>query len=292
MDQVILVVGATGMLGEPVARQLHADGYQVRLLARDPARMRTRFGAGYEVVPGDVEKPETLEAALAGCHGVHVNLSGGPRPADYDRIEHQGTANVARAAARFGVGRLTYISAASVRPERGWFYYTRAKLGAEEAIRTSGLSYTIFRASWFMESLPWFVKGKRAFLIGRQRAPLHWVAAGDYARMVSQAYRTPEAANKVSYVYGPEVLPMLDALRLYCSIVCPGTKVYTTPTWLVGLTGLLTGNAKVRDGARMMAYYKGVTEEDDPTEANVLLGAPTTTLRQWCERRARTAVPA
>jgi uncharacterized protein YbjT (DUF2867 family) len=292
MDQVILVVGATGMLGAPVARQLHADGYKVRLLARDPARMRARFGQGYEVVAGDVEKPASLESALAGCHGVHVNLAGGPRPADYERIEHQGTANVARAAARLGVQRLTYLSGASIRPERGWFYYTRAKLGAEEAVRTCGVGYSIFRASWFMESLPWFVKGQRAFLIGRQRAPLHWVAAEDYAHMVSRAYRSPEAANKLFYVYGPESISMRDALSLYCSIVCPGTKVRTIPTWLVWLGGLLTGNAKVRDGARLMAYFQGVTEADDPSQANAILGAPTTSLRQWCARRAAAPVPA
>jgi hypothetical protein len=133
-----------------------------------------------------------------------------------------------------------------------------------------------------MESLPWFVKGKRAFVIGRQRAPLHWVAAGDYARMVSRAYRTPQASNKLLYVYGPEALPMPEALRRYCSLVCPGTRVGTVPTWLVWLGGLLTGNARVRDGARLMAYFKGVTETDDPGEANALLGAPTTTLEQWC----------
>jgi uncharacterized protein YbjT (DUF2867 family) len=285
MEHVILVIGATGMLGEPVARQLQADGYQVRLLARDPVKVRSRFGDTYEVFPGDVEKPDTLAAALAGCYGVHINLSGGPRPNDYDRIEFQGTANVAQAAVRLGVQRLTYISGASVRPERTWFYYANAKFRAEAAIRASGISYTILRPSWFMESLPWFVKGKRALLIGKQRAPWHWLAAQDYARMVSRCYGTAAAANKVLYVYGPETLSLPEALRVYCSHVCPGVKVYTTPVWLVSLLGMLAGNAKLRDGARLMAYFQDVTEECDPTPANTILGAPTTTLRQWCARQ-------
>ena len=38
--ETILVVGATGLLGEPVARQLHQDGFKVRVLARDLERRR------------------------------------------------------------------------------------------------------------------------------------------------------------------------------------------------------------------------------------------------------------
>jgi uncharacterized protein YbjT (DUF2867 family) len=283
MDQTILVIGGTGMLGAPVVRRLRADGYQVRLLSRNPAKAKETFGDGYEVVPGDVERPETLEAALAGCEGVHITLSGGPRPADSERIEFQGTAHVARAAARCGVRRLTYISGASVCAARTWFYWARTKFAAEAAIRDSGVAYTIFRPSWFLESLPWFVKGARAVLIGKQKAPLHWLAVADYAAMVSRAYRTPAAANKTLYIYGPETMAMGEALRLYCSIVHPRFRVYATPTWLVTLAALATRDANLRDGARLMRYFQDVTETNDPTEANALLGAPTTTIRQWCE---------
>jgi NADP-dependent 3-hydroxy acid dehydrogenase YdfG len=44
MDKVILVVGATSMLGEPVARQLDADGYKVCILTRSPEKAKTKFG--------------------------------------------------------------------------------------------------------------------------------------------------------------------------------------------------------------------------------------------------------
>lgn len=285
MDQRVLVIGGTGMLGAPVVRRLREDGYKVRLLARNPAKAKETFGDGYEVVHGDVERPESLEAALTGCYGVHVNLSGGPRAEDYDRIEFQGTANVARAAARCGVRRLTYISGASVCADRTWFYWARTKFAAEAAIRDCGVSYTIFRPSWFLESLPWFVKGSRALLIGKQRASLHWLAAADYAAMVSRAYRIPSTENKTLYVYGPETMPMGEALRLYCSIAHPQARVYSAPTWLVALAALATRDAKLRDGARLMRYFQDVTETNDPAEANALLGAPTTTIRQWCEEQ-------
>jgi uncharacterized protein YbjT (DUF2867 family) len=283
MNKTILVVGATGKLGEPVARRLQQDGYTVRVLTRTPAQAQAKFGDAFEVIPGDVENSATLEAALAGCYGVHINLSGGPRPEDYDRIEHRGTANVAQAAAKTGVQRVTYISGTSVRQENTWFYMTRAKFQAEEAIKNSGVPYTIFRPSWFMESLPLFVRNGRASIIGRQPAPAHWVAAADYARMVSNAYQTPAAENKTLYVYGPEAIKMLDALKAYCAIAQPDIKASSMPVWLVSLIATLTRNEELKDVTRLMAYFEKFTEDCDPTEANTLLGAPTTTLQQWCK---------
>jgi nucleoside-diphosphate-sugar epimerase len=47
----ILVIGATGLIGLPVARRLLADGHQVRLLVRDTGRARQRLGEGFEGYP-------------------------------------------------------------------------------------------------------------------------------------------------------------------------------------------------------------------------------------------------
>src|SRR6516162_1939669 len=103
--QKILIVGGTGLVGQPVVRRLLADGYQVRVLSRSPDRARALLGVDYEVVGGDVDDPPSLEAAVCGCAGVHVSL-----PEFDPDLDRRGTANVARAAARAGVGRLTYVS--------------------------------------------------------------------------------------------------------------------------------------------------------------------------------------
>ena len=67
-----------------------------------------------------------------------------------------------------------------------------------------GVPYTIFRATFFMETLPRFVRRTRASLLGNQPHPWRWVAADDYARMVAAAYTTPAAANKLLTILGPE----------------------------------------------------------------------------------------
>ncbi len=289
MSQTILIVGATGKLGEPVARQLLKEGYTVRVLARNPEKARTKLGQAVEIVQGDVELPASLPAALEGCYGVHISLAGGPTRESYARVEFQGTANVAQAAAKQGVKRLTYLSGASVREENSWFYQIEAKFKAETALRESGVAYSIFRCSWFMESLPNLVQGKRAMLIGRQPAPLHWIAAQDFARMVAQAYRLPEAANKTLYVYGPETILMQQALETYCALVRPDAKVSQMPIWLISILAVLSRDPRLKDVAQLMAYFEHYTEANDPTEANTLLGAPTTTLQQWCQAQRQLA---
>lgn len=285
MTQTILVVGATGMLGEPVARQLHNDGYSVRVLARSPEKARTKLGDSFEFVPGDVGDPPSLEKALEACFGVHINLRGGPKAEDFDRVEHRGTANVARAAAKRGVQRLTYLSGAAAFEEHSWFPSVKAKLQAEAAIRGSGVPYSIFCATHFMESLSLAIRGKRASVIGQQPHRLHWLAASDYAKMVSKAFQLPEAANKRFFVYGPEALTMSEALKKYCSIVHPRVKVSSVPIWFVALIGKVFFNAELRFIAELMRFFERVGEAGKAAEANTLLGAPTTTLEQWCDRQ-------
>jgi uncharacterized protein YbjT (DUF2867 family) len=280
MERTILVIGGTGMLGEPVARRLQADGYRVRILSRAPDKARARFGDSFEVVAGDVEDLASLGRALEGCQGVHVNLPGFPP------LEVNGTANVARCAAQAGVSRLTYLSGASVCPKNAWFPLTRAKLEAEAAIRAAGVPYTIFQPTWFMESLRRFTDGRWAIVFGRAPLPFHWVAASDYARMVSRAYDTPAAADKQFPVFGPEAYTMREALTRYCAIAYPNLRVRTVPFWLAWMIAILGRQADLRAALPILRYCEKVGEEEDPAEANALLGAPTTTLEEWSRAQA------
>lgn len=287
MSNRTLVIGATGMLGEPVARQLHAAGYPVRVLSRNVDAARAKFGADYEVVTGDVENPASLKAALHGCHGVHINLNTGPDPDQ----ERRGVANVAAAVALAGVQRVTYLSGASVAPENTWYAGTKAKLEAEAALRASGVPYTIFRATFFMESLPSFVRGERASFFGSQPHPWRWVAAADYARMVVQAYATPAAASKTLYVLGPQPWTLRQALETYCAIARPGVKVGALPFWMASLIASLSRDKAMQAALPFFRYTEQVAEAGDPAEANALLGAPATTLEQWSRLSAHGAQP-
>ncbi len=281
-NKTILVIGGTGMLGKPVAQQLKVDGFKVRLLARNPEKAQKLLGAGYEIVKGDVDNHAALKEAMTGVDGVHISLKGGPTEADFDRMDHLATRDIANAAKEMNVGRVTILSAYAVSQEKADTPESRAKFKGEQALKSSGVPYTIFRASWFMESLPLFVQGKSMSLIGNQIHPLHWVAAVDYARSASKSYQTDETLNKELYIFGPEAYTMGEAMKMYADYA--GVKVAPMSTKMLSVMGALTFNTEWKSMAVLMTHYERWGEDGSPEEANRLLSAPKVTLKEWCEK--------
>lgn len=64
---MILVVGASGQLGETIARQLLASGEAIRAISREPENLAELKAAGVEVVKGDLRDAESLARACAGA---------------------------------------------------------------------------------------------------------------------------------------------------------------------------------------------------------------------------------
>jgi uncharacterized protein YbjT (DUF2867 family) len=282
----ILVIGATGTVGAPVARQLREDGYQVRLLVRDQARAAAQFGSDFEYIQGSVEEQETLKQALSRCTGVHISLQAGSNPADIERVEHLGTLRVIELAAQQPLAHLTYVSGMFVGAEVGSAVLDdHAKSSVEQALQQSGISFTIFKPTYFMDTLPQQLRGKRAMMLGKQPHPLHLVAASDFGRMVSRAFQVPEATNKIFYIQGPEALTLAEALHLYCTMLEPEKQVTTMPLWLMSVVDTLFLGRTMRRTLQIMQILQRYGEFGDPSEANRLLGAPTTTLQAWCEQQ-------
>ncbi|MBI5965390.1 MAG: NAD(P)H-binding protein [Chloroflexi bacterium] len=284
-NKLILVIGGTGMLGKPVAQQLRADGFKVRLLARNPEKAQKLLGDGYEIIKGDVGNPASLRAALTSVDGVHISLKGGPTEADFNRMDHIAVRDIAQTAKELGVGRVTLISAYAVSEEKADTPESRSKLKGEAALKSSGVPYTIFRASWFMETLPLFVQGKSISLIGNQIHSLHWIAAEDYARMVSKSYQTDETLNKELYIFGPEAYTMGEAMSIYAGYA--GVKVSPISTRMLSIMGTVSFNTEWKSMATLMGHYERHGEDGSSEEANRLLGAPQVMLKEWCEKIAR-----
>jgi uncharacterized protein YbjT (DUF2867 family) len=273
----LLVLGGTGLLGAPVARRLQADGFAVRLLARDPAKARALFDGSFEVVAGDVTDVGSLEVALVGCDGVHISIAG---PSELPAAQ-----NVSALAPGLGLERITYISGATAFEENRWFPMTAQKLTAEEAICACGVPYTIFCPTWPLEMLPRYARGGQPLMIGDQPLPVHWFAADDMARMIVTAYQREEAANKKLIIYGPELITRVEALERYCRAFHPEVEsVPMMPVEAARATAASSGNQMLSFFTELMAYLEKVGETGDATEANQLLGAPTTTLDTWIER--------
>jgi uncharacterized protein YbjT (DUF2867 family) len=284
MGKNILVIGGTGMLGTPVAKRLKEEGFNVRILARSVEKAASILGEGYEFIKGDYEDADSLRTAMSNCDGVHISIKGGPSEADFDRADHLGVKRIANTAKATGVKHVTLTSAYAVSDEKADTPESKSKVKGEAALKACGVNYTIFRCSWFMESIPLFVQGNSISLIGDQKHPLHWVAAEDYARMVSKNYLLDENINRELYIFGPEAYTMRQAMEIYISRAARHLKVSPISTKMLSTLGTLPFNSEWKSMATLMKHYEKYGEDGSPEEANRLLGAPQLTLQKWCEQ--------
>ncbi len=242
----VLVIGATGMLGRPVVRRLIEDGYAVRAMVRDVARAKAMLPADCECVHGDVRDDARLLDALDSCDAVHVNLSEpmSRRPPAWD-IEVEGTRAVIAACRASGVLRVTRISAMGVDAAADSWWCARSKLDADDALKQSDLHWTIFRPTWFMESLCTFkVAGPIMVCPDLPRSPLRWIAGDDYARQISAAMRSEHAIHQTYHPQGPESLTIRQALlRFRNAWKRQRLRIVPTPLWSMRPGALISGKA-------------------------------------------------
>jgi NADH dehydrogenase len=221
----VFVTGATGFVGHAVLQRLCAAGYPVRCLVRQGSEAALRGQGAIARIEGDVLDRRSLEEGMAGCDAV-IHLVGIIREhpthgVTFDLLHTQATQNVLEAATAAGIRRYLHMSALGTRPGAAARYH-QTKWAAEEAVRASGLEWTIFRPSiiygrgdGLMTLLASMIRRLPAVPVigsGRQRlqpVPVEQVAAGfvgalDLAATIKQTYA----------VGGPEPVTMIELLDL------------------------------------------------------------------------------
>ncbi len=152
----ILVTGASGFVGSHMLPALVDAGHRVLALVRDDdgaaqvnRRLTPSQRAAVEIRVGDVTKPDTLAAALAGADAV-LHLVAVPR--DWDGgatlrlVNTEGTRNVLRAASEAGVRRFVHLGALGVVDDPD-LHYGSSKVKGMALVRESGLDWTILSPS-------------------------------------------------------------------------------------------------------------------------------------------------
>lgn len=118
MTALVLVTGATGIVGSHIVRALFEEGYRVRVLIRPTSDLRSLHGLKVERCEGDVLDPASLEPAVKGCawvfHAAAAFTYGGASAEALMDLAVRGTKNVLHAAKRGGAKRVVVTSSSVV----------------------------------------------------------------------------------------------------------------------------------------------------------------------------------
>jgi nucleoside-diphosphate-sugar epimerase len=272
---LVLVTGATGLLGRHLVALLLANGVRVRALARPSSDTRALEQQGVEVVRGEYRDRAILQAAVAGSDIVfHIAgyvsalapfTIGEPEGAAwgmYRAINVEFTAALLAASREASVNRFLYLSSSSVyspsvavpTPEEAalepFSLYGRSKLLAEAAVNAyqgQGFATTIIRPTIA------YGPGDRAFtplalrlarlpvlpLVNGGRQRLDLVYAADVAALLWAAARHPAAAGRVYNAGSGQPISLYELITLYKQLTGRGPHILPVPSRaLAGVAGV------------------------------------------------------
>jgi NADH dehydrogenase len=242
---VVLVTGASGLLGREVVRELLERNYEVRALVHTPGRERVFQHGTVDVYYGGVNDPDALASACRGVeaviHLVAVIRQG--RGVTYERVNRQGVANVAAAAKASGsVKHFVHLSAIGA-VDNPRFPYLRSKWQGEQEVVNSGLPYTILRPSVLFGPGDEFINALaalvRAFpvvpVIGSGNNRLQPIAVQDVARCVVLSLDRGDLKGRVVEIGGPRQLSYNEIVRIVGRTLARRRLRLHIPVWLMWL---------------------------------------------------------
>jgi uncharacterized protein YbjT (DUF2867 family) len=218
---MLLLTGATGLVGSTVLRRLVAESVPVRCLVRDPRRLGA-LRVRVQIALGDLTDPPSFRNAMRGVETV-VHLAAAIRDQRRGSIEELNgiaTWRMVDAAERQGVERFVFFSALGASPHHRT-RLLRAKALAEQAVREADLHSTVFAPSIiYAPGDPWLMLLERLALLpvmpvsGRGRAVFQPIWAEDVADCVIASLRDGATGpHERIELAGPETLDHTDVVR-------------------------------------------------------------------------------
>jgi (4-alkanoyl-5-oxo-2,5-dihydrofuran-3-yl)methyl phosphate reductase len=278
---MILVTGATGKVGREVVTQLLAAGEQVRGMTRNPAT--AKLDTRVEVVRGDFDAPDTLARAVDGVDRV-FSLTFGPQTGTHER-------ELARTAKKAGVGRIVKLSAMGGDRETKNAIRIWHEAG-EEAIKETGIRWTVVRPGHFMSNALYWreairAQGKVFSNYGDGKLPS--VHPRDIAAVAVRALTSDGHEGKTYELTGPEALSIREQVDILSDVL--GTRIEYVP---ISDDAARKGMEKAGMPALLIdalipfaAFIRsGRAAEVLPTVEKVT-GRPALTFRDWAREHAK-----
>lgn len=201
--QLVVVAGATGGTGRALVNNLQAQGYSVRAFVRDTDKARVVLGDDVDLVAGDVRDIESIRPAMQGATFAISAIGAGRADPENgpEAVDFNGVKNLAEAAADARLQQFVLVSSSGVTQEDHFLNkmmdnVLKWKFKGEEALRASGVPYTIVRPGGLIntpggnESLVFVQGDTTAGRISREDVALICIAALGNKAAVGKTFET------------------------------------------------------------------------------------------------------
>lgn len=237
MSHKILILGATGNVGQPLVQALLARGEQVKAASRTGKPV-----AGAESVAVDYARPETFTAAFDGVDRAYVML-----PTGYVNVKKL-LLPVIQAAAERGV-KVVFQSVFGVDADDSIPYRQ-----VEIALEKSGTPYVILRPNWFADNFHTFWKAgidQGQIAVPAAEGQSSFIDVRDIAESAAAALTTDRFDRQAFNLTGPEALSYTQAAQILSEVI--GKPIAYTPIDDSTFIRILTGAGVPSDYADFLA---------------------------------------
>ncbi|MBC8524013.1 MAG: SDR family oxidoreductase [Chlorobium phaeobacteroides] len=268
--QKALIAGGSGYLGRYVAQEFKNRGYHVRVLVRNPEKIKTTGEHGEpiihdlvdEVITGDATKPETL---LGICDDIDIVFSSlGLTKPDFKHtsfdIDYRGNKRILDLAIKAKVKKFIYISVFNAEKMLDISNIQAHEQFAGE-LRKSGMEYTIIRPTGYFSDMLQFLNLAKMGIMpilgdGDKRSnPIH---AADLAMVAADAAEGDERDIDAG---GPDIFTYREVGELAASVTGTKPMLLSIPLWIG--EGLLTVSRLInRDIADIFSFALAVSKLD------------------------------
>ncbi|HEX3050314.1 MAG TPA: NAD(P)H-binding protein [Aggregatilineaceae bacterium] len=248
---MILVTGATGLVGRHLVTELIQCGWPVRVLVESRRRgARMQWPSGVEVISGGLNDTESLHKAMINVHTVYhlASAQWWGKPRDLERIDVQGTHNLIAAARSARIGRIYYLSQLGAEPSSA-YHLLRVKGQVETLIRNSGIAYTILRCGVIFGQEDRFVNGIAMLLRtnpifflqpGQGDGLLHPLYVMDLVKALINSLDSIDLVDSVIEIGGAEYVTYNEMIRTVMRVSHAHRVIIPVPPYMLRtLTGLM-----------------------------------------------------
>lgn len=283
----ILIIGSTGLLGKPVTKVLFEAGFDITLLVRDLTLAEKLFPKA-RIIKGDLQNRAEVEVAMQDQEAVFLSLSVKQTEKESEfHTESDGLDLIIDVAKQLKIKRIAYLSSL-VHLYQGmngfdWWVF-RIKKEAVRKIKESGIAYTIFYPSTFMESI--FYQSKQGSMIalgGKSAYPLYYIAAEDYAHQVANSFKILTDESRDYVIQGIEAFRQDEAAKVFIQYYKKEKlRTMTAPMFVMKLMGLFS--QKFNYGYYIVEALNKYPEKFEAQQTWDELGKPNITLKEFAER--------